>query len=59
MRLSAVEELPSTAGILISSADSRKSRQIRKNDRASPPRQGRDTSMRLLQRFRTTKTLAV
>ena len=39
IRLSAVEELPSTAGIRISSADSRKSRQIRKNDRASPPRQ--------------------
>ena len=39
MRLSAVEELPNTAGIRISSADSRKSRQIRKNDRASPPRQ--------------------
>jgi len=39
IRLSAVEQLPSTAAIRVSSADGRKSRQIRKNDHASPPRQ--------------------
>ena len=45
MRLSAVAEPPRTARIRINSAYGRKSRHPRKNDRASPHRRGRDTSM--------------
>jgi hypothetical protein len=53
---SAIAEPPKTAGIRISSANSRKNSHIRKNGRASPHRRGRDTSMLLPVGFYTTKT---
>ena len=58
IRPSAIAEPPRTAEIRISSAYSRKSRHIRKNDRASPHRRGRDTSMLCHAGFYTTKTLS-
>ena len=56
MRLSVAEGLPGTAGIRIRGANSQKRRLIRKNDRASLSRRGRDTSALLLESFYTTKT---